>query len=156
MPKSLKVAVLGPKGQCGSCVVDELLSRGHSVVGISRAPPQTWGKPGEYEGIPCDFNDIRGLSEVLSDGNFDTVVSAFGPSLVDLKTVYSLGVEGHGNIKMALLRSTFRGHLIIIGKIYSSFDRDPMLITISGGAGSLYYKNGVQLCDDGEFCFKHW
>ena len=146
MSDGLRVAVLGPKGQCGSCVVDELLSRGHSVVGISRTPPQTWGKHGEYlpqtwgkhgeytpqtwgkhgeyEGIPCDFNDIRGLSRILSDGKFDTVISAFGPPLVDLKTVYSAGVEGHGNIKMALLRSTFRGHLIIIGKVHASFDRN--------------------------------
>ncbi|KAJ5390542.1 uncharacterized protein N7496_001610 [Penicillium cataractarum] len=139
MSRSLRVAVLGPKGQCGSCVVDELLSRGHSVVGISRTPPQTWAKSGKYEGIPCDFNDIRGLSDILSNGNFDTVISAFAPPLVDLKSVYNVGVEGHGNIKMAILRSTFRGSFIIIG-----------------GAGSLYYKHGVQLCDDEDFCFKHW
>ncbi|KAJ3954373.1 hypothetical protein N0V92_009121 [Colletotrichum tropicale] len=41
--KKLRVAVLGPKGQCGSCVVDELLSRGHSVVGLSRNPPRGAG-----------------------------------------------------------------------------------------------------------------
>ncbi|KAJ5959264.1 uncharacterized protein N7479_006414 [Penicillium vulpinum] len=139
MSKSLRVAVLGPKGQCGSCVVDELLSRGHSVVGISRTPPKTWPKSGEYGGIPCDCSDIKGFSNVQSDGDFDAVVSAFGPPLVDLKSVYSVGVEGHGNIKMAILKSTFRGPFIIIG-----------------GAGSLFYKHGVQLCDDEDFAFKHW
>lgn len=112
---SLRVAVLGPKGQCGSCVVDELLARGHSVVGISRSPPKTWTTSGEYAGIPCDFGDIRALSRILSEGGFDAVVSAFAPPLVDLKAVYSVGVEGHGNIKMAVLRSTYRGPLIIIG-----------------------------------------
>ncbi|KAJ5667411.1 hypothetical protein N7507_003275 [Penicillium longicatenatum] len=139
MSESLRVAVLGPKGQCGSCVVDELLSRGHSVVGISRSPPKTWPKSGEYGGIPCDFSDIRGLSKILSDGGFDAVVSAFAPPLTDFDAVYTVGVEGHGNIKMAILRSTYRGPFIIIG-----------------GAGSLYYKNGVQLCDDESFAFKHW
>jgi putative NADH-flavin reductase len=117
MSQSLRVAVLGPKGQCGSCVVDELLSRGHSVVGISRTPPKTWPKPGEYGSIPCDFSDIKGLSNIISDGNFDAVVSAFAPPLVDLKSVYSVGVEGHGNIKMAIIRSSFHGLFLIIGMI---------------------------------------
>lgn len=117
MSRSLRVAVLGPKGQCGSCVVDELLSRGHRVVGISRAPPKTWAKPGEYGGIPCDFSDIKGLSKILTDGDFDAVVCAFAPPLVDMKSAYLVGVEGHGNIKMAILRSAFRGPLIIIGKL---------------------------------------
>ncbi|KAJ9243862.1 hypothetical protein DTO169E5_2204 [Paecilomyces variotii] len=139
MSASLRVAVLGPKGQCGTCVVDELLSRGHSVVGISRSPPKDWPKSGEYSGIPCDFSDINGLSTILSDGGFDAVVSAFAPPLVDLKSVYRVGVEGHGSIKMAILRSSYRGPFIIIG-----------------GAGSLYYKRGVQLCDDNGFAFKHW
>lgn len=39
---TLTVAVLGPKGQCGQCVVDELLSRGHNAIGISRDPPKEW------------------------------------------------------------------------------------------------------------------
>ncbi|OJJ82476.1 uncharacterized protein ASPGLDRAFT_67929 [Aspergillus glaucus CBS 516.65] len=40
---------------------------------------------------------------------------------------------------MAIVRSIYRGPVIIIG-----------------GAGSLHYKNGVQLCDDEGFAFKHW
>lgn len=117
MSTSLRVAVLGPKGQCGSCVVDELLSRGHSVAGISRTPPKTWPKTGEYAGIACDFSDIQGLSKILSDESFDAVISAFAPPLVDMKSVYSIGVEGHGNIKKAILRSNYRGPFIIIGTI---------------------------------------
>ncbi|KAF4120102.1 hypothetical protein GMORB2_3513 [Geosmithia morbida] len=139
MSKPLKVGVLGPKGQCGQCVVDELLSRNHSVVGISRSPPSTWPKTGDYSSIAVDFSDTATFSSVLSEGGFDAVVSAFGPPLNDLKDVYRLGVEGHGNIKMAILKSSFRGPFIIIG-----------------GAGSLYYKNGVQLCDDKLFAFHHW
>ncbi|KAJ5745722.1 hypothetical protein N7520_010904 [Penicillium odoratum] len=139
MSDKFNVAVLGPKGQCGQCVVDELLSRGHSVVGVSRSPPSKWPKAGNYSAITCDFSDIRGLSTILSEGGFDAVVSAFAPPLGDMKAVYRLGVEGHGNIKMAILRSTYRGPFIIIG-----------------GAGSLYYKKGVQLCDDDGFAFSHW
>lgn len=162
MSASLRVAVLGPKGQCGTCVVDELLSRGHNVVGISRSPPKDWPKSGEYSGIPCDFSDINGLSTILSDGGFDAVVSAFAPPLVDLKSVYRVGVEGHGSIKMAILRSSYRGPFIIIGMIvwlcmlcHLQLDLDSNT-HCTGGAGSLYYKRGVQLCDDNAFAFKHW
>lgn len=158
MSKGFRVAVLGPKGQCGQCVVDELLSRGHSVVGISRSPPSIWPRSGKYSGIACDFGDIPGLSTIFSEGGFDAVVSAFAPPLVDLKDVYRLGVEGHGNIKMAIVRSTYQGPVIIIGKVSVPFDKCFMLNAMcsAGGAGSLYYKNGVQLCDDEGFAFKHW
>lgn len=120
MPKSLRVAVLGPKGQCGQCVVDELLSRGHTVVGISRSPPKSWPKQGEYSAIACDYGDIEKLSAILTAGGFDCVVSAFAPPLLDFKDVYRLGVEGHGNIKMAILKSSYRGPFIIIGETLMS------------------------------------
>lgn len=113
----MRVAVLGPKGQCGQCVVDELLSRGHSVVGISRSPPKTWPKAGQYESIAVDFGDTQMFSSILSEGGFDAVVSAFAPPLIDMKKVYIVGVEGHGNIKMAILQSSYRGPLIIIGQL---------------------------------------
>lgn len=153
-----KVAVLGPNGQCGHCVVDELLARGHVVVGISRNPPKTWSKPGQYSSIAVDFGDIKTLSTVLSEGDFDAVVSAFGPPLSDMKQVYRLGVEGQGNIKMAILRSTYRGPLILIGKASNSASLLDYKVADFplGGAGSLHYKNGVQLCDDTGFCYNHW
>jgi putative NADH-flavin reductase len=101
--KSLKVAVIGPTGQCGSCVVDELLSRGHQVVGISRNPPMTW-KMGEnmpYTGVPVHIHDTdRSLSK-----GFDAIVCAFALPLSDLTATYEIGVEGHGKIRLALLNS---------------------------------------------------
>lgn len=128
MPQKFKVAVLGPKGQCGQCVVDESLSRGYSVVGISRSPPKTWRTPGDYSAITCDFSDIRSLSNILSEGGFDAVVSAFAPPLTDMKAVYRLGVEGHGYIKMAIMRSSYRGPFIIIGIIFNFVDAYKRLV----------------------------
>lgn len=100
--------------------MDELLYRGHSVVGISRMPPKSWEKPGDYASIPCDFRNVKDLSKILSNGCFDTVVSAFTPPLGDLKSVYHLDVyhldvEGHGNIKMAIQRTTYHGPFISFG-----------------------------------------
>ncbi|RSL40878.1 hypothetical protein CEP54_015987 [Fusarium duplospermum] len=135
----LRVAVIGPKGQCGSCVVEELLSRGHTVVGISRKPPaQLHDKNERYSGLAVDIYDHQGLVDAMSD-NFDGIVSAFSPPLNDLNTVYHGVVEGQMRIKNALLESTHSGPFIIVG-----------------GAGSLFNEDGVQLVDEKDFPFQHW
>ncbi|KAH8782723.1 hypothetical protein F5883DRAFT_130953 [Diaporthe sp. PMI_573] len=75
-PTKLKVAVIGPKGQCGSCVVDELLFRSHSVVGISRNPPSKWAVEREYRLHAVDLNDTDRFAQALSQ-EFDTIVNAY-------------------------------------------------------------------------------
>lgn len=116
----LRIAVLGPTGQCGRCIVDELLYRGHDVVGVSRNPPDAW-KEGEnsshrgvYESVAVDVRDEGMLRDVFSSG-FDAIVCAFAPSIRDLKSVYENGVEGHGRVKRALLGSSHSGSFIVIG-----------------------------------------
>lgn len=113
-PARLKVAVIGPKGQCGSCVVDELLSRGHSVLGISRNPPQEWASKGDYTPHAVDLHGTDRFAHALSQG-CDAVVCAFGPPLDNLGEIYEHCVEGHAEIKEADLQSTHAGTLIIIG-----------------------------------------
>lgn len=119
--RRLKVGVIGPNGQCGSCVVEELLSRGHTVTGISRNPPKTWNSelPGTYEPLAADLNDTAGFTKALS-GGFDAIVCAYGPPLENLATVYLKGVEAHCRIKEALLASDHKGVFLIIG---TSIDR---------------------------------
>lgn len=112
--KKLKVAVIGPKGQCGSCVVDELLSRGHSVVGISRNPPAKWATAGDYTPHAVDLHDTDMFAKTLSQG-YDAIVCAYGPPLAKLDEIYEHCVEGHAKIKEAILKSTHSGGLIIIG-----------------------------------------
>lgn len=139
--KTLKVAVLGPSGQCGQCVVDELLSRGHNVVGISRNPPKTWGtdiKTGSYSAQSVDLHDTPSLVRAFSDG-FDAIVCAFAPPLSDMASLYEKGVEGHAAIKTALLASDHSGSFLIIG-----------------GAGSLHCADRRQLVDQDEFCYSWW
>lgn len=115
----LKVAVIGPKGQCGSCVVDELLSRGHSVVGISRSPPPKWTAEGEYRPHAVDLHDTDRFAQALSQ-EFDAIVCAYGPPLAELSEVYEHCVESHAKIKEAVLQSTHSGGFIIIGTIVPS------------------------------------
>ncbi|ROW02142.1 hypothetical protein VSDG_02373 [Cytospora chrysosperma] len=139
--KTLKVAVLGPSGQCGQCVVDELLSRGHNVVGISRNPPKTWGtnlKTGSYSSQSVDLHDTASLVRAFSDG-FDAIVCAFAPPLSDMASLYEKGVEGHAAIKTALLASDHSGSFLIIG-----------------GAGSLHCADRRQLVDQDDFLYSWW
>lgn len=120
--KKLKVAVIGPKGQCGSCVVDELLSRGHFVVGISRNPPQKWAAGGDYTPHVVDLHDTDRFAQALSQ-DYDAIVCAYGPPLAKLDEIYELCVEGHAKIKEAVLQSTHSGGLIIIGMIIWAISR---------------------------------
>jgi putative NADH-flavin reductase len=136
--KTLKVAVIGPKGQCGECVVDELLSRGHSVVGFSRNPPKTWRTPGDFSSVSINVHDSTKFAKLLSDG-YDAVVSAYGPPLSDMDAVYEHCIEDQLQIKRAILASKHQGEIIIIG-----------------GAGSLYTKEGIQLVDTKDFCYSWW
>ncbi|KAF4442096.1 nad-dependent epimerase dehydratase [Fusarium acutatum] len=114
---ALTVAVLGPKGQCGKCVVDELLERGHNFNGISWDPPKEWktaspNSRGSYTAKLIDIQDTKGLAAAFSDG-LDAVV-AFAPPLSDLSELYELGVEGHRLTKTALLASGLESEIIII------------------------------------------
>lgn len=156
---SLKVAVLGPTGQCGSCVVDELLSRGHTVVGISRNPPKGWKGNERYSAVPVDIQDTEKLAKAFSAG-FDAIVCAFSPSLSDLSTTYENGVEGHGRIKTALLRSDHTGSFIVIGMSWDlgrKYGNGQLTYKRStGGAGSLHGSDGVQLVDRPEFAYSWW
>ncbi|KAL2277844.1 hypothetical protein FJTKL_15134 [Diaporthe vaccinii] len=136
--KKLKVAVIGPKGQCGSCVVDELLSRGRFVVGISRNPPQKWAAGGDYTPHVVDLHDTDRSAQALSQ-HYDAIVCAYGPPLAKLDEIYELCVEGHAKIKEAVLQSTHSGGLIIIG-----------------GAGSLHTSYGKQLVETDEFAYSWW
>lgn len=136
--KKLKVAVIGPKGQCGSCVVDELLSRGHSAVGISRNPPPKWAAEGDYTPHAVDLHDTDRFAQALSK-DYDAIVCAYGPPLAKLDEIYEHCVEGHAKIKEAVLQSTHSGGLIIIG-----------------GAGSLHTSNGKQLVETDEFAYSWW
>ncbi|KAK1673935.1 hypothetical protein BDP55DRAFT_730084 [Colletotrichum godetiae] len=140
--RKLRVAVIGPRGQAGSCVIDELLTRGHAIVGVSRNPPKQWKHltgDGMYSSTSVDiFTEQKKLIDIFSS-DFDAIVCAFGPSLTNLARVYEDGVEAHGRIKTALLASTYEGPFIIVG-----------------GAGYIHVANRLQLTDQKDFAYSWW
>ncbi|KAM5370217.1 hypothetical protein ACJZ2D_008620 [Fusarium nematophilum] len=76
--KPLRVGVLGPAGFGGSYLCVELVSRGHSVIGMSRFPEKL-GKHELYEPRVLDVEQasISDLARAFSD--VDAVVSEYGP-----------------------------------------------------------------------------
>ncbi|KAJ0269760.1 hypothetical protein COL940_012218 [Colletotrichum noveboracense] len=165
MSRTLKVGIIGPKGQAGSCVVDELLARGHSVVGISRSPPEQWPNPdkGTWSSVSVDIHkEHTKLVEIFSSG-FDAIVSCYGPSLKVISDIYSEAVEGHGRIKTVLLASTHDGPFIIVGvrtgeyKVFVDSSEDPAVEAANGG---IYNEDmAVAIVDEVEnnkLAYKHW
>lgn len=147
----LKIAVLGPSGQCGSTIVSELLSRGHSVTGLSRNPPAVWPSSsssseisspetsaGTYTAVSVDLHDTSALAAAFS-ANLDGIVVCYAPALGDLGAAYEAGVEAHARIKTALLRSSHSGGFVVVG-----------------GGGSLTYRDGRQLVDQPGFMGSWW
>ncbi|KAL2825818.1 hypothetical protein BDW59DRAFT_179792 [Aspergillus cavernicola] len=76
--QSQLVGVIGPAGFGGSYLTAELISRGHTVVGISRNP-QSFGTHEKYRPRQLDIeaSTLAQLADAFRD--LDTLVSEYGP-----------------------------------------------------------------------------
>lgn len=74
----LTVGVLGPSGMGGSHVTVELLSRGHTVVGISRNPGKI-GRHALYEPRSVDLENASIEDIATTFKGLDVMVCAYGP-----------------------------------------------------------------------------
>lgn len=92
-PSPLTVGVLGPSGMGGSHITIELLSRGHSVVGISRTP-ESIGIHSEYEPRSIDLENAPIHDIAITFKDLDVLICAYGP--------HSSGVDAMKYSKFAL------------------------------------------------------
>ena len=73
----MRVVVYGATGRAGSRILQELLRRGHEVVGVARSSEPT--KPsGSTKWQTDDLSDVQHIARVVRDA--DAVVSAYAPS----------------------------------------------------------------------------
>ncbi|KAK3046883.1 hypothetical protein LTR09_011634 [Extremus antarcticus] len=72
----MKVAVIGPAGFSGSHICRELLTRGHTVTGLSRSPAKLGAHP-SYTPIPLDINTTSIASLVPAFTGFDALIDAY-------------------------------------------------------------------------------
>ena len=77
-PTPLTVGVIGPSGFGGSYLCVELLTRGHTVVGLSRHP-QKLGSHERYIPRPVDIDTLSYPDLATHFSDIDVLVSEYGP-----------------------------------------------------------------------------
>lgn len=124
----MKIAVIGATGFVGKHIVNELASRNHKVLGISRTIEL------QTEAIEFIVKDVFNTSELAKTlKNYDVVVSAYNPGWANNTNMYDDYMKGSHSIQLAANIADVK-RLIIIG-----------------GAGSLFNNEGVQLVDTEKF-----
>ena len=124
----MKVVLYGATGKSGRRILAELLSRGHSVVAVSRHPVDL---PAGAITHHDDLSNVDKIASVISGA--DAVVSAYGPPPDDTDQIIGVTRRQIEAVKKA-------------GK--------PRLIVV-GGAGSLEVAPGVSLLKSG-YLPKEW
>lgn len=124
----MKIALIGATGFVGPKILDELLSRGHEVLGISRKNIVSDNPNLTY--VAQDILNSNALAETLK--GCDIVISAFNPGRPN-PNAYHDYLTGAKAILEAVKQSGVSRFITI------------------GGAGSLYAADGVQLVDTPDF-----
>ncbi len=124
----MKVVVIGTTGFVGASITNELTSRKHSVIGISRSVKSV-DNP-YLTNIAVDILNVKELAQAIK-GN-DTVVSAYNAGWGN-PNLYNNFIDGSTAIQEAVKLTGINRYIVI------------------GGAGSLYVAEGVQAVDTPDF-----
>ncbi len=122
----MNIVLFGATGMIGSRILDELVSRGHSITAVIRDPGKLAGRENVI-GTSGDIFDAASVADAVRDG--DLVVSAYGP--------------GPENPDL-LLKAT---ESLIAGVAAGGVRR----LVMVGGAGTLETAPGRQLMDAPDF-----
>lgn len=125
----MKIALIGATGFVGSAVLPELLSRGHQVTALARAPGKIAAQPG-LTVVQADVLDSAQVAKAVA--GHDAVVSAYNPGWSEPK-IYELFLQG--------------SRAILDGARQAGVKR----VLAVGGAGSLFAAPGLQLVDTPQF-----
>lgn len=100
----MKVLVTGTSGQLGLDVINELMKRGHEVIGADRAEPVT----GEFGHIVLDITDAEAVMKAVEEMKPEAIIHCAAWTNVDaaeepenLKTVRAVNVDGTRNMAEA-------------------------------------------------------
>ena len=124
----MKIALIGASGFVGSAILNEAVSRGHSVTAIVRDTSKLTPHP-QVRAVAVDAQDPQALADVLK--GHDRVISAYNPgwSAPDIHDQYLKGAS-------AIVEAANAAHSWLL---------------VVGGAGSLEIAPGVQLVDTPDF-----
>ena len=122
----MKVVLFGASGMIGSCVLEELVRRGHTVTAVVRNPEKVQATNG-VRVIPGDVTNPASVAAAA--GGADAAISAYSPP----RTEPGKLVDAVRSLLAGLAEAGVR-RLIVVG-----------------GAGSLEVAPGVQAVDTPEF-----
>lgn len=125
----MKIALIGATGFVGAPILEEALSRSHTVVALQRDPAKLAARA-HLEVVKADAYDAASVAAAVKEA--DAVISAFNPGWKDpdIATKFTLGSKA-----------------IDAGVAASGVKR----LLVVGGAGSLFVAPGLQLVDTREF-----
>ncbi|MFZ3494501.1 NAD(P)-dependent oxidoreductase [Streptomyces sp. 5.8] len=127
----MNILLFGASGHIGSAIAGELLSRGHSVTGVTRTGEIAGNTQEGLKVIAGDATSADTVAE-LSSAGYDAVGSAVGPKL---------GVDDDHKIIVGAANA------LIEGLTRSGVRR----VVVLGGAGSLEVAPGVKVIDNPNF-----
>lgn len=124
----MKIAVIGASGFVGAAITDELVSRDHHVIGISKRIKSSDKNNLNY--LNVDVNDVSELAKSLN--GYSIVISAFNAGWQN-PNLYDDFIAGSKAIHQAVKLAGVKRYIVI------------------GGAGSLYVTEGIQAVDTPDF-----
>jgi putative NADH-flavin reductase len=124
----MKIALIGASGFVGSAVLEEAVSRGHTVVALVRNPDKV-EKSSHVTARRVDVNDTQALATAIGDA--DVVISAF------------VGPRGDPD--------QYTKHRAGSASIIEAAKAAGKRLIVVGGAGSLYAPDGTQFVDSDQF-----
>jgi putative NADH-flavin reductase len=121
--RTMNVVLYGATGHAGSRIQKELLSRGHTVVAVTRKPEES--APTGVTAVKDDLSNIDHIASIL--GGADAVISAYAPPADDTDQI----IGATARLTEAIAKNG-----------------GPRLVVV-GGAGGLFVAPGVSLIASG-------
>lgn len=125
----MRIALIGATGFVGKAVLQELISRHHSVTAIQRSNKKI-EEIGNYEIVSVDILQQTSIASILK--GHDAVISSFNPGW-DNANLYNDFLKGSKIIQQSVKDAGIKRFIVI------------------GGAGSLYINPTLQLVDSDGF-----
>jgi len=122
--------VYGASGSVGGAIVEEALSRGHEVIGVSRNPDETLdGGPAGFSAVAGDATDANPIAATVAGADAVIIaVNGIGPGLTP---------------EEAVTNRAARAYIAAAGELG---DATPYVIQVGGG--TTLYTDGVLGYDD--------
>jgi putative NADH-flavin reductase len=111
--QAMKIVVYGASGAIGGVIVDEALSRGHTVIGVSREPGKLKRSNRHFTAVAGDVTDLASFRSVT--GGADVVIISVGGGGKDNLPEHSVTALAAGVATEAFAGLSAGPHVIQIG-----------------------------------------